>query len=67
MTDERNFNAERLVARITELRQQYDDGKFDYETFKLETTKVLAALDDTPSRTTAQQLLGALGALAKFK
>ena len=65
MMTERDFNRERLVARITELRQRYDDGEFDYETFKIETTKVLAALDETPGgRTTAVQL--ALKALAKF-
>jgi hypothetical protein len=41
--DERNFYTERLKARLTELRQRYEDGEFDYETFKIEATKVLVA------------------------
>jgi hypothetical protein len=66
-TEGRNFTTERLVARITELRQQYDDGELDYKNFKLETAKVFVALDDTPGGDiVSKQLLEALKALAKF-
>lgn len=64
MTGERDFHHERLIERIAELRQLHDDD----ETFKLEAARLFEAMArNEAERVSAQQLLGALTGLRKFK